>query len=106
VNRQLRGIVRRNVLDGRERVAARDLDLPHVADVEQPRARPDGQVLVTDAGVLNRHVPAAEFNHPGTKRSMARVEGSFLERAGRGQSHQQWIDPDKCGGGDRGASRS
>jgi hypothetical protein len=28
---------------------------------------------------------------------MARVEGGFLERAGRGQSHQRWIDRDQCG---------
>ena len=31
------------------------------------------------------------------KRAMARVERSFLERAGRRLGHQQWIDPDTCG---------
>ena len=76
---QAAGVVRRDVLDRGQRVGARDLDLPHVADVEQPGARAHGHVLVDDAGVFDRHVPAAELDHPGAEGAMPGVERGFLE---------------------------
>ena len=46
-DREPGGVVARDVLDGLERVAAGDLDLAHVADVEEARARPDGLCSTT-----------------------------------------------------------
>jgi hypothetical protein len=68
--------------------AAGDLDLAHVADVEEPRARPHGHVLVGDAGVLDGHVPAAEFDHAGAERAMPRVERGFLQGIRRRLGHR------------------
>jgi hypothetical protein len=62
---QLRRVVARNALDRVERVSARDLDLAHVADVEQAGARAHGHVFGDDAGVFDRHIPAAEGHHAG-----------------------------------------
>ena len=59
---------------------AGQLDLAHVADVEQPGARADGQVLVGDAGVFDGHVPAAELDHASAGRPVPGVEWSLLER--------------------------
>ena len=42
-----------------------NLDLAHVADIEQSDRRPHGVVLVDNARVLDRHVPAAEIDHFG-----------------------------------------
>ena len=88
VNRELRHIVRRDVLDGRDRIGARDLDLPHVADIEQSGTGPDGHVLVGNPGVFDRHVPAAERDHSRPEGSVARIERSLLERAGGRLGHQ------------------
>ena len=54
---------------------AADLDLAHVADIEDAHGVAHGVVLVDDAGVLDGHVPAAEIDHPGTEGSMDRVQG-------------------------------
>ena len=86
-NREPRGIVARDVLHRLEGVAAGDLDLAHVADVEEPRARSDGLMLVDDARVFDRHVPAAELDHAGAERTVTRVERSLLERAGERLRH-------------------
>ena len=76
---QLRGVVARDPLDGGEGIIAGHLDLAHVADVEQAGAGPHGQVLVGDAGILHRHVPAAVRHHPGAKRDVACVERGLLQ---------------------------
>ena len=70
--------LRRDALDGGERVLAGDLDLAHVADVEEPGARAHRHVLVDDAGVLDRHVPAAERDHPGARREWRALSGVFF----------------------------
>ena len=62
-DRKLRRVVGRNALDRGEGVLAGDLDLAHVADVEDPGAGPHRRVFVRQAAVLDRHVPAAERNH-------------------------------------------
>ena len=87
---QLRGVVGRDALDRGERVLAGDLDLAHVADVEQPRARADRHVLGDDAaaGVFDRHVPAAEGDHFGARGAVAGIERRFLERCGGGLFHR------------------
>jgi hypothetical protein len=85
---QLRRVVRGDLLDGGKGVLASNLDLPHVADVEHAGSRPDGQVLVGDAAVFDRHIPAAERNHPGTERTVAGMERSLLEGAGGRLRHR------------------
>jgi hypothetical protein len=96
-DRELCRVIRRDVLHRLERIATRDFDLAHVADVEQPGSCPDGVVLVDDAGVFDWHVPAAEFDHTGTKRSMARVERGLLERDGRRLRHHKCESEQHCG---------
>ena len=80
-------VVARDVLDGLERVAAGNLDLAHVADVEEARARPHRLMLEDDAGVFDGHVPAAVLDHAGAERPMARVERGLPERAGERLRH-------------------
>ena len=75
--------LRRDALDGGQRVLAGDLDLAHVADVEQAGARAHGHVLVGDAGVFDRHVPAAERHHLRAGGAVAGVERRLLERSCR-----------------------
>src|SRR5476651_375628 len=75
---QLRRVVRRDALDRRERVLAGDLDLAHVADVEDPGAGAHGRVFVREAAVLDGHVPAAERDHFGSRGAVAGVERRFL----------------------------
>ena len=76
------------MLDRLQRVPAGDLDLPHVADVEQPGAGPHGHVLVDQARVFDGHVPAAELDHPRAERPMPRIEWSLLEGVGNSFSHR------------------
>ena len=89
------GVVRRNALHGRQRVLAGDLDLAHVADVEEAGARPHGGVLGHDAaaGILDGHVPAAERNHFRAGSTVTSVERRLLERSFGGLFHvgcAQW----------------
>ena len=51
-----------------------DLDLSHVRHVEDAGGRPNGPVLLVDARVVDGHVPAAEVDHPGAEREVARVQ--------------------------------
>ena len=86
-DREPRGVVARQLLDGRQGIRAGDLDLAHVADVEQPDALAHREVLGRDAGVLDGHVPAAERHHARAQRDVRGVEGGFPERrsgSGRG----------------------
>ena len=89
-HRQLAGIVAGDVLDGAESVAAGNLDLPHVADVEEPGGGADRHVLLDEAGVLDRHVPAAELDHASAQRSMAGVQGRLLQCSGCRLGHWVW----------------
>ena len=66
-------------LDRGQRVLAGDLDLAHVADVEDAGARPHGHVLVGDARVLDGHVPAGVRHHAGVGGAVTRVERGFAE---------------------------
>ena len=67
------GVVAGDPLHRRERVLAGDLDLAHVADVEQTGARAHRQMLVGDPGVLDRHVPAGIRHHAGARSAMTCV---------------------------------
>jgi len=76
------------VLYGGQGARAAELNLAHVADVEEAHAGADGQVLGDEtsarAGVLDRHIPAAEVHHFGLEGAMDGVEWGPLERQGDG----------------------
>ena len=69
---QLRGGVGRDVIDQLQRFRPANFDLAHVADVEQAHALAHGVVLIDDAGVVDRHVPAAEIDHLRAHSAMGR----------------------------------
>ena len=83
---EARGVVGGDLLDGRQRVGAGDLDLAHVAHVEQAGPRPDGHVLVGDPGILDGHVPAAERHHASLVAEVRGVQRGLLE-GGLGVGH-------------------
>src|SRR5690606_15917257 len=59
-----------------------DLDLGHMADVEQPCSCPHAQVLVVDAVlVVQWHLVAGEVDHPGAQLDVLQVERCALHRA-------------------------
>jgi hypothetical protein len=85
---ELRSVIHGEVLHGGERAGAAELDLAHVRDVKEADGGADGEMLgheaagtaVELAGVLNRHIPAAEVDHLGLQGAMGGVERSFAER--------------------------
>ena len=86
---ELRRVVRRDALDGGERVLPGDLDLAHVADVEDARAGAHGEMLVHDARVFDRHVPPAERHHLRAGSTMSGVERRLFERCGGCLLHRE-----------------
>ena len=60
---QLCRIVGGQPLDQRQRVASTDLDLPHMAHIEEADAGPHRQVLLNGSRrVLHRHLPPSEID--------------------------------------------
>ena len=57
------GVVGQHVLQERHGAGAANDETPHVRDVEQAGVLARRQVLLDDAGVLDRHVPAGEVDH-------------------------------------------
>ncbi len=92
---EARRIVHGDVLHGGQRAGAAELDLAHVADVEEADAGAHRHVLGDQAaagtGIFDGHVPAAEVDHLGLECAVRGVEGGLLERGGDG-----------CGGGGHG----
>ncbi len=74
---QLRSVVHGDVLHQIQRLRPAHFDLAHVADVEQADALAHGAMLVDDAGVFDRHVPAAEIDHLRAHAAMHGVQRSF-----------------------------
>ena len=66
-------------------VVTDDEESTHVGDVEDADPLADGPVLLDDAGVLERHLPAGEGGETRTKRSVLRIEGKLAKR-GRGHA--------------------
>ncbi len=79
-----RGGVGGDVIHQFQRFGTADFDLAHVADIEQPNRVAHGVVFIHDAGVLDRHVPAAEIDHAGRAGTMNFVERSAAQRQGFG----------------------
>ena len=73
-----------DVVGERCRIRAVDFDFAHVADVEQAGGRSHGAVFFEDAGVLQRHVPAAEIDHFGAHPAMGGVKRGGFEWGGLG----------------------
>src|SRR5262245_46284516 len=61
-----------------------DLDLAHVADVEQADRSAHGPVLLEDARVLHRHFPAAKLDEFRTCRLVHRIQRRLF------QAHRCW----------------
>ena len=57
-----------------QRARAAELDLAHVRDVEQAGGGAHRLVLGDHAGVLHRHVPAGEVDHPRPELAVGLVE--------------------------------
>ena len=88
---QVRGIVRGDVLHQVERARPAHLDLAHVADVKQARGGARGHVLADDAGILHRHVPAAEVHHFGAQAAMHRMQRGLAKLRRRGSGHEYFL---------------
>ena len=58
--------------------AAAEPDLAHVADIEKAAGSANGHVFGVDAGILDRQVPAAEFDHFTLENVMGFVEFGFF----------------------------
>ena len=77
VNR--RDILGGDVLKERQRGAALDFDLAHVADIEQAGGVANRVVLVHDPAILDWHLPATELDHPRAQGDVAIVERRSFE---------------------------
>ena len=79
---QFRGGVGGHEIDQLLRFRAADIDFAHVADIEQTGGAADGVMLLDQAGILHRHVPAAEIDHLGLRGPMYLIQRSFAKRIG------------------------
>ena len=88
---KLAAIIGHEVLEELERVGSLHVRLAHMAYVKQPAARAHGLVLLEDAPVLHRHVPARKVHHAA---AVLPVEG--VERCGLGSTHAatKWRAPE------------
>jgi len=82
--RQPRHVVRRQGLQQGLRARAAQADLAHVRDVEQPGGGAHGAMLLDDAGILDRHLPAGEADHARPQLQVAGMKGRVPERRGGG----------------------
>ena len=73
-------VVREEALQQLERARAFDLDLAHVGDVEHAGVGANRAVLLDDALVLHRHLPAGEGDHPRAERDVPVVKWCALKR--------------------------
>ena len=80
---QLGGIVHGEGLDRRQRARTAELNIAHMADVKEPYAGADRHVLRGNAGVLDRHVPAAEIDHFGSESPVETMESGFAQSGGK-----------------------
>jgi hypothetical protein len=62
-----------------------------VAHVEKPGTGADSLVLGKDAGIFERHIPAAEIDHFGAQAAMNRIQSGFSELSGGGRSHEGYL---------------
>ena len=80
----------------RARLRPLDEELAHVRQVEQAGGRPDGAVLLDDAGVLDRHQPAGEVDEPARRAPRAdRGAGSASRRSAPARSSARASSPSR-----------
>lgn len=71
-----------DVLEERHSVGAANHKAAHMANVKQAGTLPHRVVLLDDPAILDRHLPAAELNHPRAGGAMGIEErGTFEHRA-------------------------
>ena len=80
-------VVGRHALHGGEGVRPRDLDLAHVADVEQPGGPAHREVLVGDTAVPEGHLPARERHHLRPEGDVTSMQGRLEPGGNRGVGH-------------------
>jgi hypothetical protein len=67
-------------------------------DIEQARLAPDGPVFFNNPGILDRHLPATEWNHLCAELAMDLEErGAFQGSGGLAHFLASWADT-TCGG--------
>src|SRR6266850_2113785 len=74
-----RDVVGGQMLERGEGARALDLELAHVADVEESNTVADRSVLLDDPGVLHRHLPSTERHHARAGRDVLVIERRALE---------------------------
>src|SRR5262245_12916231 len=84
---ELRRVVARDPLDGRDGVFAGNFNLAHVADIEDGSRGAHRHVLAGNAGVLDGHLPAGKRHHPGVQCTVTGVEWSLSELGGSRVGH-------------------
>ena len=77
-------VVREPRLEVGMRALVRELELPHVRDVEDARALPDCPVLLDDRGELDGQLPAGEGDEARAEGGVALVQRRSPERLHRG----------------------
>ena len=75
-------VVRQSGRERRSRVRALDAELAHVREVEESDGRPHRDVLVDDAAVPDRHLPAPERREASARGDVALVQGGPGRRLG------------------------
>ncbi len=73
-NLQLGRIVHGELLHRVERLGTAQLDVAHVAHIEEAHARANCHVLGCNTGIFDRHVPTAEVDHFGAESAMDSIE--------------------------------
>jgi hypothetical protein len=80
--RELRHVVRGDSLERREGLRPGDLELAHVRDIKETDALANRAMFLENAGVLHRHLPAAEVDQTRAELAVDLVKGGSLERNG------------------------
>ena len=78
---ELAGIVHQQLLHRGQRVRPAQLNIAHVANVEDAHARSYGHVLGDEPLVLHRHIPSAEVHHLGLVRVVGGMQRGAAQRS-------------------------
>ena len=79
--KQAGDVIRHEVIEKAGGLGAAHVDLAHVADVEEAGGAAHGLVLLEDAAVLHRHLPAGEIHHARPMGHVKIAQGRALEVA-------------------------
>src|SRR6266851_4163762 len=77
---EARGRICQRMLEQRERPRPAQVELPHVAQVENAGGRAHRQVLFDYAAIVERHVEAAKLRHSRAELAMQTEKGGVLDR--------------------------